>query len=1238
LVITSDQISAMAGNFQAQTMSQMQHAAMISQQVGQGQSTGESIMGKATNMGAAVGAPVMAGGMALAGIDPISLGARGVMSGSAVGMGAGLMAAGGVGAALMAGQYVGDQMMTGMQQQQRLNTKLRGSFNFQNQSGGRGFTMGGMHEIGGSLRAMSQEKGPGGEITSMDELTRMAGQMGQMGMGRGVSSAHEFNEKFKKMMSQVKEIATAFNTSLEEAQQVMSGMRSSGIFSNQGQVSQDIRSYSLAGGLATSEITAAMGVGSQISRSIGGRGKAGAKAGMKTLGQIGIAQQTGVLSEEDIYNQTGLTGAEGRQAMSTSMMSSSARFLKGGLGRRFIASLAGKDGKLDASSVDQYMYGGGVGTGDTMRMAHKNLGKVGRANFIKNEGRLRGEALGEFGGLAPAMVMKGWLSKRGLDVGSDRAQIFMQRRLGMGNDEIENMQKMVRNLPMMMRERQFAGERADITKSMSRYGNESGLKGVKKKLDSARNAIQGTLQQAGADFYKEGANMLERWANNITGDYHKRIVKDLPGLVRTAMGTTQYSISQTAKAFGTGSNFRVGGMDVAQRAMAGAAGVSDEEVFRKSGAAKRFAEAGYVGADPKELMARARADADAFAQGGGEGINVSDRLKEMVSIGSAYGSGLQGKGKKRIDSFGRLLKKSGDSLYEEFKNASDERKSRIFGSVARASGAFGREGGVMEQPDDRGAGMMFGIGGFRTDIDRKRAIGEQFLKNYNASGEEERREKMSEHLSGGARFVANIASLGVGDAASKLGIGSVKRAESYLKEGADKLSSKGGGLDRAKAFADKWIGGKKVGWAAGRTDKMSDAAGDYSDSDEFGDISRLAFSKDAGEREKARQMSRKVSKKLMGKAGSVGKMKDGAAKAKVHMLQGAEAASHFVDLRDSLGEEPTDEQLDKLSEENNLGLNADQMRHAARVTGAKGLSDAKDKRDQVMAAIKHRGIKKLSSFKAAKVSGTQAALFTSKGLVSAAGIEQLSSKDGGNLSGKTLDQAKLYLRYAHSAAKASSTGLDDNGDSARSYRHNAKRSLSNLTPEEQQKVGMAFSSDPALREDARGITMRAGIQKVLQRGKGQSGRAETVIGGQLGMTHTAKQRRIMRSKSPEVAAGMMLSGLEDYIPEDSRKDVQKQMASILGKTRSGKGLSEAADQLAELQGGVLNKARKAKQDAQSAQDDPSYRVLTDILGALSKELTVKVAGTVSTADVNGGGVSSGEATKARPQNMSVQPP
>src|SRR5262245_9817173 len=111
--MSSSQISAMTMQFQQQAMMQSQTAAMISQQAGYGGGAsmmGEQVTGSMINRGAAIGGPLLSGGMALAGLDPFSMGLRGAMMGGArFGMmgavGGGMIGAGVVAAPLMAGQY-----------------------------------------------------------------------------------------------------------------------------------------------------------------------------------------------------------------------------------------------------------------------------------------------------------------------------------------------------------------------------------------------------------------------------------------------------------------------------------------------------------------------------------------------------------------------------------------------------------------------------------------------------------------------------------------------------------------------------------------------------------------------------------------------------------------------------------------------------------------------------------------------------------------------------------------------------------------------------------------------------------------------------------------------------------------------------------------------------------------------------------------------------------------------------
>lgn len=562
MVMTSSQIASMNGAFAQQYMANMQYAGMI-QPPGYnlgGYNTGAQNEGAAAgilNKGMAVGAPMATLGMGLMGLDPLSMGMRGGMMAHGMGMGVGGSIAAGAAIAApamigMAGlSYMGNQMMSGAQQSQQFNQDMRGSFSFFNPGGthGRGFSEQGIHQIGRDLRGMvgagggqfasgTGNMGTLGQFElgpSFSELGRLAAGMGRMGLADGVRNAKEFTDKFREMMKSVKTIAEDMGSTLEEAQKTMAAMKGSGVFRNQAGVSGAIRTASVAGGLATTEVTGMMNIGSQISRMFGGTGRQGAMGGIKALEQVGIAQQVGAVSEEDIYNTTGLTGAEGRRAFAQDQMMRTGSFLKGAKGRRLLASLAGKNGELDQSSVNDFLSGG-MGTGNTMSNAYRNLGKVGRANFIRNEGRLRGAVMEEFGGMAPAMAMMGWAQQRGIDINSmgDREMLFMQRQLGLGRDEADTLVKMAKAMPDLMQRRREAKQDDKFAREHGLRAQNSGIEGIKRRLDAAKDSVNNEMQKVGQDVLESMTDTIAEWGNKLAGTYEERAYEGIRDLHRTA--------------------------------------------------------------------------------------------------------------------------------------------------------------------------------------------------------------------------------------------------------------------------------------------------------------------------------------------------------------------------------------------------------------------------------------------------------------------------------------------------------------------------------------------------------------------------------------------------------------------------------------------------------------------------------------------------------------------------------
>lgn len=508
----STEISSLTGGFNQQVMLQQQQSSMISQQfggyapnpfAGQGSSFGERMSSNTLGVAGKIGQGIMDVGSRFTG--PLG----------------------------WAGSYAIGQMSHGVQQQQELEANLRQSYNFRNQLGGRGFTGSEMSGMGSNFRQMSHQRGPAGEMASFEELGQLASNMGRMGMAEGVRSVKDFNEKFRQMLQTVKTVATELGTSLEEAQKMMVSLKGSGVFRNQGQFAGQLRMGALAGNMSVAEMTSAAQMGSQISRSIGGLGRAGAQAGVNTMTNIGSAIQSGVMSDEDIYNVTGLTGAEGRQAMAQTMMSGDASFFSRGRGRRVLASIAGKNGNINQGDVAAYMMGG-VGTGDTMGMARKNLGNVGHANFIRNEGRLRGQALQAFGGLGRAVVARDWLEGRGMDLdeNNDRNMLFFQRMFdgGVGRDEADQLVKMARNLPQLLEEQQESVRNDQFLRQLDQTNRKASPQEITKRLQAAAGEVNDSLRQMGASFYRSLSTDIDEFVGKLVGQVAQDRRSDVTGI------------------------------------------------------------------------------------------------------------------------------------------------------------------------------------------------------------------------------------------------------------------------------------------------------------------------------------------------------------------------------------------------------------------------------------------------------------------------------------------------------------------------------------------------------------------------------------------------------------------------------------------------------------------------------------------------------------------------------------
>lgn len=421
---------------------------------------GERLAMGAASFASNVAAPTFMGGMALAGgmgmlgragriFDPFGSAISGGMAGFASGGGiAGAMGGAAMGAlpgylAMKAADVYGGAFMGGVQDQSNVNNVLRSNFRFYGGSGpmGRGFSQNQMGQIGNMLQGTAR----GDLTTSMGELTQLTQMGAQMGQFTGVRDVQQFGQKFKQMLSTLRTIQDELGGSLTEAMTFMRNANQNGVFRNLDSYAAQMRTAQGTTGMSMDQLNGMAMQGAGLSQMMGGRRAQGAVGALRTASSLGAALSSGVINSEALQEATGLRGAEGIQALTGRLMEHTAQFSRRAMGRYSIFGMSNARGTgLDENAVNA-MMSGGMSVGDLQRTARGNVGRMGRARAINNEGLLRG-ALLEQGGLAGQIgIMRMAVGDRVLDQGDDYASLFMQRRMRMSRPEAELMTSLMRN-------------------------------------------------------------------------------------------------------------------------------------------------------------------------------------------------------------------------------------------------------------------------------------------------------------------------------------------------------------------------------------------------------------------------------------------------------------------------------------------------------------------------------------------------------------------------------------------------------------------------------------------------------------------------------------------------------------------------------------------------------------------------------------------------------------------------
>jgi hypothetical protein len=360
--------------------------------------------------------------------------ARGAFHAARLGMAATGGVVGGVGIPLAATwamteavSRAGEAVYTGAQE------KLTGTALMSSMGGQFGGNAGHGGGVGQMLGDVGRDVGK--SVGQMADLTR---DMDRMKMFQTTKDVKEFKERFKEIMSTVKEVAQTMQTSIDDALKMVGEMKTQGFYTTAdikaGALKQQARSS--ASGLGQGQLAAAGQFGSQYARALGMRGRFGSDFAQQQTSAVAYGLRQGFMSEEDIEERGGV------QAVGANLAATQMRFMKSSRGRVMIANMLGDGSDLDPTRVNNFLGKGMTLEGMVTGAAGRGLGTLstaGGAEARENAAQYAGMGMVSIAGAQAKQLGMGVNEQSVLrmlgTMGVQRpdAELLLKQTLGMGS-------------------------------------------------------------------------------------------------------------------------------------------------------------------------------------------------------------------------------------------------------------------------------------------------------------------------------------------------------------------------------------------------------------------------------------------------------------------------------------------------------------------------------------------------------------------------------------------------------------------------------------------------------------------------------------------------------------------------------------------------------------------------------------------------------------------------------------
>lgn len=454
-------------------------------------------------------------------------GAAGLALGGAATLGVGALAGG----AIAGLGYGAKSFAGGVGQQQALGQQLGGMHFANNMSAsGRGFSFGGLHDIGKMMREFDASDA----FTTMKDLNQLMDKFNQQGMAQGVQNAKQFAKKFTDYADAVKDMATTLGTTMNEAAETFGQMRGAGFYSARDVMGNTYQMSTARGrGMDNDTYLNMQAGGAATTRGLQMSGRAGAKLAANFAGMLGTAALgrdeggLGIYDQEYLMDITGAEDLSGATSMLSQQVTGSiANFLRNTAGgNAFAASLGTVEdgrftGKIDKNKLAS-LDGSGTRLTDLGRQGGRKMrgNKNLMASFEANKHRMASEIMESDEGLAALYsTLEAEAEKLGYE-GDEGVQLAARQLLQMDALSAEWLVKTMKKRNAI-KAKTAQALRADVAASAFQrdLAKNRSFAGLKQKITGGISDFFSPVSQWGADYesWKEQTSQdIEDWVFDI---------------------------------------------------------------------------------------------------------------------------------------------------------------------------------------------------------------------------------------------------------------------------------------------------------------------------------------------------------------------------------------------------------------------------------------------------------------------------------------------------------------------------------------------------------------------------------------------------------------------------------------------------------------------------------------------------------------------------------------------------